>query len=122
MSINFSFFSRLKIEELEAERSKLEEEKRSLEMKLEKLTLQVGDVEVQSSWRACCAPFAIAVPPDVPGCSQHATLLPSIWEARHFSEAFANCTNTPVTLTVLLECFDVRCSHTNIVVFFDTFA
>ncbi|KAK4813681.1 hypothetical protein QYF61_019574 [Mycteria americana] len=43
---------RLKIEELEAERSKLEEENRSLEMKLEKLTLQVGNVEVQSSWRA----------------------------------------------------------------------
>ncbi|PKU33333.1 mitotic spindle assembly hypothetical protein [Limosa lapponica baueri] len=36
---------RLKIEELEAERSKLEEENRALEMKLEKLTLQVGDVE-----------------------------------------------------------------------------
>ncbi|NXF29564.1 MD1L1 protein, partial [Nyctibius bracteatus] len=35
---------RLKIEELEAERSKLEEEKRSLEMKLEKLTLQ-GDYD-----------------------------------------------------------------------------
>ncbi|KAM9292201.1 mitotic spindle assembly checkpoint protein MAD1 [Morus bassanus] len=35
---------RLKIEELEAERSKLEEENRSLEMKLEKLTLQ-GDYD-----------------------------------------------------------------------------
>ncbi|NXC51454.1 MD1L1 protein, partial [Penelope pileata] len=35
---------RLKIEELEAERSKLEEENRSLEMKLEKLTLQ-GDFD-----------------------------------------------------------------------------
>ncbi|XP_068278621.1 mitotic spindle assembly checkpoint protein MAD1 isoform X2 [Nyctibius grandis] len=35
---------RLKIEELEAERSKLEEEKRSLEMRLEKLTLQ-GDYD-----------------------------------------------------------------------------
>ncbi|NWY45359.1 MD1L1 protein, partial [Sylvia atricapilla] len=35
---------RLKIEELEAERSKLAEEKRSLEMKLEKLTLQ-GDYD-----------------------------------------------------------------------------
>uniref|UniRef100_A0A8C0BQ33 Mitotic spindle assembly checkpoint protein MAD1 n=1 Tax=Buteo japonicus TaxID=224669 RepID=A0A8C0BQ33_9AVES len=44
MSINFPFFSRLKIEELEAERSKLEEENRSLEMKLEKLTLQ-GDYD-----------------------------------------------------------------------------
>lgn len=41
-SINFPFFSRLKIEELEAERSKLAEENRSLEMQLEKLTLQVG--------------------------------------------------------------------------------
>lgn len=52
MSINFPFFSRLKIEELEAERSKLEEENRSLEMKLEKLTMQVGNAEVQSSGRA----------------------------------------------------------------------
>lgn len=50
--IEFPFLSRLKIEELEAERSKLEEENRSLEMKLEKLTLQVGNVVVQSSWRA----------------------------------------------------------------------
>lgn len=50
--INFRFFSRQKIEELEAERSKLEEQNRSLEMKLEKLTVQVGNVEVQSSWRA----------------------------------------------------------------------
>lgn len=52
MCINFPFFSRLKIEELEAERSKLEEENRSLEIKLEKLTLQVGNVEVQGSWGA----------------------------------------------------------------------
>lgn len=37
----FPFPSRLKIEELEAERSKLEEQNRSLEMKLEKLTMQV---------------------------------------------------------------------------------
>uniref|UniRef100_A0A8C5X8Z8 Mitotic spindle assembly checkpoint protein MAD1 n=2 Tax=Malurus TaxID=55806 RepID=A0A8C5X8Z8_9PASS len=43
-SINFPFFPRLKIEELEAERSKLAEENRSLEMKLEKLTLQ-GDYD-----------------------------------------------------------------------------
>lgn len=41
-SINIHFFCRLKIEELEAERSKLAEENRSLEMKLEKFTLQVG--------------------------------------------------------------------------------
>lgn len=41
-SINILFSSRLKIEELEAERSKLAEENRSLEMKLEKFTLQVG--------------------------------------------------------------------------------
>lgn len=50
MFIIFPFLSRLKIEELEAERSKLEEENRSLEMKLEKLTLQVGNVEVQKEW------------------------------------------------------------------------
>uniref|UniRef100_A0A8B9FAN6 Mitotic spindle assembly checkpoint protein MAD1 n=1 Tax=Amazona collaria TaxID=241587 RepID=A0A8B9FAN6_9PSIT len=42
--INFPFFSRQKIEELEAERSKLEEQNRSLEMKLEKLTVQ-GDYD-----------------------------------------------------------------------------
>uniref|UniRef100_A0A8C9ERK3 Mitotic spindle assembly checkpoint protein MAD1 n=1 Tax=Pavo cristatus TaxID=9049 RepID=A0A8C9ERK3_PAVCR len=40
----FPFPSRLKIEELEAERSKLEEQNRSLEMKLEKLTMQ-GDYD-----------------------------------------------------------------------------
>uniref|UniRef100_A0A672U5D6 Mitotic spindle assembly checkpoint protein MAD1 n=1 Tax=Strigops habroptila TaxID=2489341 RepID=A0A672U5D6_STRHB len=41
---NFPLFSRQKIEELEAERSKLEEQNRSLEMKLEKLTVQ-GDYD-----------------------------------------------------------------------------
>lgn len=57
-SINFLFFSRLKIEELEAERSKLAEENRSLEMKLEKLTLQVG------MWRSRAAgePGVVHVP------------------------------------------------------------
>ena len=34
--------SRLKVEELEAERSRLEEEKRALEAQLERLTLQVS--------------------------------------------------------------------------------
>lgn len=42
--IYFPLFSpRLKVEELEAERSRLEEENRSLEMKLEQITLQVRD-------------------------------------------------------------------------------
>lgn len=58
VSINFPFFSRLKIEELEAERSKLAEENRSLEMKLEKLTLQVGcggPEQLESlAWSVCC--------------------------------------------------------------------
>uniref|UniRef100_A0A8C3URH9 Mitotic spindle assembly checkpoint protein MAD1 n=1 Tax=Catharus ustulatus TaxID=91951 RepID=A0A8C3URH9_CATUS len=43
-SLLIFFFSRLKIEELEAERSKLAEENRSLQMKLESLTLQ-GDYD-----------------------------------------------------------------------------
>lgn len=70
VSIHFPFFSRLKIEELEAERSKLEEENRSLEMKLEKLTVQVGNVEVQSILTAWAGPCAPAVLPDVPEFSQ----------------------------------------------------
>lgn len=62
----FPFPSRLKIEELEAERSKLEEQNRSLEMKLEKLTMQVGSLEVQCCWRSCYCPFVVAVLTDVP--------------------------------------------------------
>ncbi|XP_064887550.1 mitotic spindle assembly checkpoint protein MAD1 isoform X5 [Columba livia] len=46
---------RLKIEELEAERSKLEEENRSLEMKLEKLTVQVF-LLIPGGMRWCLAP------------------------------------------------------------------
>lgn len=34
--------SRLKVEELEGERSRLEQEKQALEMQMERLTLQVG--------------------------------------------------------------------------------
>lgn len=34
---------RLKVEELEGERSRLEQEKQALEMQMERLTLQVGD-------------------------------------------------------------------------------
>jgi len=121
MSINFPFFSRLKIEELEAERCKLEEENRSLETKLEKLTLQVGSVGVQCCWRAGHGPFARAARTDVPECSQRAASLPSNWAGR-FLAACANRTNTAASLTVLLERFDVRCSHTNAVDFFDAFA
>lgn len=84
VSVNLPFFSRLKIEELEAERSKLEEENRSLEMKLEKLTLQVGNVELQSSWRAGHGRAAIAVLTDVPEFSQPDSL-PSVC-TRHFWE------------------------------------
>lgn len=120
VSVNLPFFSRLKIEELEAERSKLEEENRSLEMKLEKLTLQVGNVELQSSWSAGHGPVAVAVLTVVPECSQHFSL-PSVC-ARHFSKAWAKCTSASVSLTMLVECFADRCSHTNVVVFFDAFA
>lgn len=105
VSINFPFFSRLKIEELEAERSKLEEENRSLEMKLEKLTVQVGNVEAQSIWTTWpCAP---AVLPDVPEFSQRTTSLPST-QAKHFAEPV----QTAPTHLSLWPCYwgDVRCS------------
>lgn len=84
-SINFPFFSRLKIEELEAERSKLAEENRSLGMQLEKLTLQVGVGRSR----------AAGEPGVVHECSQHGASLPSIW-ARHLWAACGDCTATPV--------------------------
>lgn len=84
------FFSRLKIEELEAERSKLAEENRSLEMKLESLTLQVG--VWRSSWRAWHGPCAMDVLTDVPKCSQHGASLPSPPSGQG---SCADCTVTP---------------------------